>query len=154
MTTSSLEATIASHPLTRGMTERHRRILSESAMEVEFVPGEQVFRMGDDANRFYLILNGAVQITSRDEHGQPVVIQEVHGGEVLGWSWLFPPYTWNFDAQATTPTRAIFFYGTRLRAQCDEDHDFGYEMLKRMSQILLERLQSTRRQLRGQRMPT
>ncbi len=149
MTTSSLEATIASHPLTRGMTERHRRLLAENAMEVAFVPGEQVFRTGDDANRFYLVLDGAVQIKSLDARGKPVVIQEVRGGEVLGWSWLFPPYTWNFDAQAIAPTRAIFFYGTRLRAQCDEDHDFGYEMMKRMSQILLERLQSTRRQLRG-----
>lgn len=123
-------------------------------MEVSFQPGEQVFRLGDDANRFYLILSGQVDIEWRDSRGRSVVVQHVRAGDVLGWSWLFPPYQWNFDARAVEPTRAIFFYGTRLREQCETDHDFGYEMLKRMSQIMLERLQATRKQLMIERRPS
>ena len=67
--------------------------------------------------------------------------------DVLGWSWLFPPYYWHFDARATKPTRAIFFYGTWLRESCERDHDFGYEMLKRMSAVIINRLQATRKKL-------
>ncbi len=144
---AELESLIARHPLTHGLAPPHLRILAESALEVAFARGEQIFRTGDEANRFYLILDGAVQIESRDEFGQKNPIQIIRSGDVLGWSWLFPPYRWNFDARASETTRAIFFYGTRLRAQCDDDHDFGYEMLRRMSQVLLDRLQSTRREL-------
>jgi CRP-like cAMP-binding protein len=68
-------------------------------------------------------------------------------GDVLGWSWLFPPYLWHFDARAATPTTAIFFYGTRLRELCDENHDLGYELMKRVSEIVIKRLQATRREL-------
>ena len=66
---------------------------------------------------------------------------------MLGWSWLFPPYYWHFDARALEPTTAIFFYGTRLREQCEQDHDFGYEIMKRMTQVVIQRLQATRKQL-------
>jgi CRP-like cAMP-binding protein len=66
---------------------------------------------------------------------------------VLGWSWLFPPYLWRFDARAATPTKAIFFYGTRLRELCEENHDLGYELMKRVSDIVIKRLQAARREL-------
>jgi hypothetical protein len=66
---------------------------------------------------------------------------------VLGWSWLFPPYLWHFDARAVTPPKAIFFYGTRLRELCEENHDLGYELMKRVSEIVIRRLQATRREL-------
>jgi hypothetical protein len=59
-------------------------------------------------------------------------------------SWAFPPYYWHFNAIADEPTEAIFLYGSRLRQECDRDHDFGYELFKRMSQILVVRLQATR----------
>jgi CRP/FNR family cyclic AMP-dependent transcriptional regulator len=66
---------------------------------------------------------------------------------VLGWSWLFPPYCWQFDARTLEPTEAIFFYGTPLREQCEQDHNFGFEMMKRMTQVIIQRLQGARRLL-------
>ena len=66
---------------------------------------------------------------------------------MLGWSWLFPPYYWHFDARAIEPTDAVFFYGTRLREQSEEDPAFGYELMKRVAAIVIKRLQTTRMQV-------
>ena len=76
----------------------------------------------------------------------PVAVQVIGPGDVLGWSWLFPPYYWHFDARALVPTTAIFFYGTRLREQCEADHDLGYELMKRVTAVVIRRLQATREQ--------
>jgi CRP-like cAMP-binding protein len=74
-------------------------------------------------------------------------IQEIGAGEALGWSWLFPPYFWHFNARALEPTDAIFLYATPLRDECESDHELGYELVKRMAEVMLRRLQATRRQL-------
>jgi len=66
---------------------------------------------------------------------------------VLGWSWLFPPYRWHFDAHATTVVRATAFDGTCLRGKCDADPALGYELTSRFAQTLIERLQWTRLRL-------
>ena len=143
----TLEDSIRRHPFLKGMSADHLKILTESAMRAEFKPGEVIFREGDPANRFYLIESGGVRLESRKPDRPPVQIQTIGAGDVLGWSWLFPPYYWNFEAEATEPTRAIFFYGTRLREKCEEDPRFGFELMKRMSAVMLQRLQATRKQL-------
>ena len=143
----TLEESIVQHPFLKGMSPEHLKILIDSAMRAEFKAGEIIFREGDPANRFYLIEEGRVELESRKQDRPPVHIQTIGAGDVLGWSWIFPPYYWNFEAQAVDPTKAIFFYGTRLREKCDEDRGFGYELMKRMSAVMLQRLQATRRQL-------
>ena len=75
------------------------------------------------------------------------IIQTIRDGDVLGWSWLFPPYRWNFDIRAVELIRAIALDAKCLRTKCDEDHDLGYEMMKRFSVILVERLRATRLQV-------
>ena len=142
-----LRARIAGHPLLRGMTAGQLQTLADAAMFAEFKAGEVIFREGDPANRFYLILAGTVALEAPAAGGAPVPIQTIGSGDVLGWSWLFPPYYWNFDARAQQPVKAIFFYGTRLREQCESDPALGYELMKRMAGVMLQRLQATRRQL-------
>jgi CRP/FNR family transcriptional regulator, cyclic AMP receptor protein len=137
----------AGYPFLRDLNPAYVRRLVESAMRIRFSPGELIFREGDPANRFYLIEQGRVSLESHRRDEAPVAVQVIGPGEVLGWSWLFPPYYWNFDARALEPTTAIFFYGTRLREQCEQDHAFGYEMIKRMSQVVIGRLQATRKKL-------
>jgi CRP/FNR family transcriptional regulator, cyclic AMP receptor protein len=66
---------------------------------------------------------------------------------LLGWSWMFPPYVWQFTARAVEPTTAVFFYGTILREYCEKDHSLGYELFKRMSVVMLRRLQAARKQM-------
>ena len=116
-------------------------------MQTSFSPGEWIFHEGDMANRFYLIQEGEVVLESCVKDCGTIFVQAIGAGDVLGWSWLFPPYYWHFDARATKPTKAIFLYGTRLRERCEEDHDLGYALMKRMAEVIIQRLQSTRRQL-------
>lgn len=146
-----VETLLAEHPFVKGLNPHQLRLLNDCAMEVNFQADELIFREGDPANRFYLILEGNVALESYTEEAGRIPIQIVGAGEVLGWSWLFPPYYWHFDARALEPTKALFFYGTPLREECECDHDLGYELLKRMSEVLLQRLQATRRRLVPQR---
>jgi CRP-like cAMP-binding protein len=142
-----LATTIAEHRLFRDLAPKYLALLAEVAMFKEFAADELIFREGDPANRFYLILDGEVTVESAPRDRPPVVLQTIGRDDVLGWSWLFPPYYWHFDARATEPTKAIFFYGTWLRENCERDGDFGYEMMKRMAAVMMERLQATRRKL-------
>jgi len=143
----NLESIIAAHPFLAGLPAEQVRALAEFAMLTEFQADELIFRQGDPANRFYLILDGTVSLEARSGDGWKTLLQEIGAGDVLGWSWLFPPYFWNFDARAVTSVKAVFFYGTRLRERCEEDHHLGYELMKRMANIVVERLQNARRRL-------
>jgi len=138
---------IEEHALFRGLAPRYLALLAEVAMVKEFGADEVIFREGDPANRFYLILEGEVAVESPGTDHGSMVLQTIGPDDVLGWSWLFPPYYWHFGARATKPTKAIFFYGTWLRDSCERDHDFGYEMMKRMAAIIIKRLQSARKRL-------
>jgi CRP-like cAMP-binding protein len=138
---------IAEHPFLRDLKPEHLRLLADCAMRMRYGAGELIFREGDPANRFYLIEQGRVSLESPQRDAAPVAVQVIGAGDVLGWSWLFPPYYWHFDARALEPTTALFFYGTRLRQHCEQDPGFGYEMMKRMTQVVIHRLQAARREL-------
>jgi CRP/FNR family cyclic AMP-dependent transcriptional regulator len=142
-----VESVIAEHPFVRGFKPEHLRLLADSAMRMRYEADELLFREADPANRFYLVEQGRVSLESRGKDDAPVSVQIIGPGDVLGWSWLFAPYYWHFDARALDPTMAIFFYGTRLREQCEQDHDFGFEMMKRMTEVVAHRLHATRKQL-------
>jgi CRP/FNR family cyclic AMP-dependent transcriptional regulator len=138
---------LASHPFFIGLDPHQARLMQDCAMAVSFEPGELIFKEGDPANRFYLIHQGEVALESYVKDRGITLIQTVGPGEVLGWSWLFPPYYWHFDARAVEPVKATFIYGTPLREECEGDHDLGYELMKRMAAVMMQRLQETRRQL-------
>ena len=141
-------ATLAAQPFFQGLPPELLSMLAKEAMPVEFKTGEIIFSEGGVANRLYLLLSGKVALESpTDLEHEPVAIETVGPGSMLGWSWLFPPYYWHFDARAVTPVKAIFFYGTRLREQCESNHELGYELMKRVSGVVIERLQATRRHL-------
>jgi CRP/FNR family transcriptional regulator, cyclic AMP receptor protein len=76
-----------------------------------------------------------------------IPIQTLGPGDDLGWSWLFPPYYLHLSARALEPTRTIFFHGTRLREQCEQDHDLGYQLMKRIAEVLIQRLRATQQRL-------
>ena len=140
--------TLAKQPFCEGLPEHLLKILAKEAMPVEFKAGEEIFNEGDPANRFYLIGTGSVELESSiDREYKPLVIETIGAGSVLGWSWLFPPYYWHFDACALTPVKAVFFYGTRLREKCETNNELGYELMKRINQVVIERLQATRHRL-------
>ena len=143
----ALAEAIAAHRFVAGMKPDHLKRLMDAAMFKQFQRDEVVFREGDPANRFYLICQGKIALESRRNDESAPLVQFVGKDDVLGWSWLFPPYYWHFDARAVEPVKAIFFYGTRLREQCENDHELGYELMKRTAGVVIERLQATRRRL-------
>ncbi|HEY0455200.1 MAG TPA: cyclic nucleotide-binding domain-containing protein [Verrucomicrobiae bacterium] len=143
----ALESLIEQHPFLKGIPAEHLKTLANCAMKVQFEPGQLVFEQGDVANRFYLLENGKVALESHVKDKASIPVELITGGDVLGWSWLFPPYYWNFDARAVEKTDAIFFYGTRLREYAEENHALGFELLQRMVKVIINRLQATRRQL-------
>lgn len=134
------------HPFLKNLAQPHLRSLAEFAMAKTFHPGEVIFREGDSANRFYLIRSGAVRLQTHSA-GEPILLQKLGAGEVLGWSWLFSPHCWHFDAVAEQETEAIFFYATPLREECEENAAFGYALMKRIAGVVVHRLQGTRQQL-------
>jgi len=141
-------AEVSEHPFLHGLNQRHLEALAECAMRARFNAGDVIFREGDPANRFYLIIKGKVVVESQTEHKR-TLLQTVGAGDVLGWSWLFPPYYLHFDARAIEPTEVMFFYGTRLREMCEEDRDLGFEMLKRIAHVVINRLVTTEKRLLG-----
>ena len=143
----TVDSILAVHPFVRGISAHHRRLLTDCAMITRFTPGELIFREGDPANRFYLIHQGTVALESHVRGSGTYRLETIGSGDLLGWSWLFPPYYWHFAARALEPTIAVFFYGTPLREECEADHDLGYELMRRMAEVVIRRLQCARRQL-------
>lgn len=143
----NLEARVAAHPFLNGMNAEQVKVLTECALLTQFEANQLIFKAEDTANRFYLIESGRVVLEGPVLDEKRVTIDVVSAGDLLGWSWLFPPYTWYFDARATEPTTAIFFYGTILREHCEKDPALGYELFKRMSEVIMRRLQNARGKL-------
>jgi CRP-like cAMP-binding protein len=138
---------IAAHPFLAGMNPPHLELLTRCATKEQFKADEIIFRAGDPAHGFYLIQTGTIALEgSVMEHG-PIATDKVHAGEPLGWSWLFPPYRWHFDARAIEPTTAIFFHGDMLRQHYNEDITLAHDLSQRICKVMAHRLQATRRRL-------
>jgi CRP/FNR family transcriptional regulator, cyclic AMP receptor protein len=138
---------VALHPFLAGMNHAQLTRLTDCALPVHFHKGQIIFREGELANRFYVIERGKVDLESSGGAGDPVVIDTIGSGNLLGWSWMFPPYVWRFTARAVEPTTAIFFYGTILREYCERDPSLGYELLKRMAPVMIRRMQGARQKM-------
>ena len=146
-TPKGLESIIADFPLFRDFGPRNLEIVAGCAKNVRFQDGQYIFREGEEANVFYAIRHGQVSIDVFAPQRGPMTIQTLGEGDVLSWSWLFPPYRTLFDARCVTLVRALAFDGACLRGKCDEDPALGYEFMKRFAKIMTERLRATRLQL-------
>ena len=145
-----LAPAIEQHPFFRDMKREHIGVVSKGATEMEFKRGEFLIHEDEPANRFFLIERGKVAVEAHDPGPIGVEVEELGPGEVLGWSWLFPPFTWHLRARAVEPTKVIVLNAAHLLRVAVNDHAFGYEIMKRVSQIIIHRLQAARRQLVAQ----
>jgi len=133
-------------PFFKDLKPEYREFLAGCARNVHFKPGEFLLLAGKDTTHFYLIREGHVALEM--EAGNKVFsIQTIGEGQILGWSWLVPPYTWHYDARAVEPVSAISFDAKCVREKCEKDPVFGYELLKRFSRLIAERLMATRIQM-------
>jgi CRP/FNR family cyclic AMP-dependent transcriptional regulator len=142
-----IEERLAAHPFLKGMSPHHIELLALCATPTEFDGGQVVLREGEPASGFYLIESGTIVLEGKADGGQTVVIDTVSAGEPLGWSWLFPPYLWSFDARATEPCTAICLSGLLLRQHRDDDLTLSHELHKRACEVMVRRLQAAQNKL-------
>lgn len=142
-----LESILSQHPFLQGLSREHLKLITGCAKNVRFNAGEFVFRHGEEADSFYIIRHGRMALEIYSPERGPIEVHTVSEGEVVGWSWLIPPYKWHFDARAKELTRAIVLDGKCLRKKCEADHDLGFELFKRFSHIMSETLHDTMIQL-------
>ena len=147
MALRTLEELISSAPMFAGLSPAHLELIAGCGANEHLAAGAQLFREGSPAERFYLIREGAVALEVDAPGRGALVIETLHDGDVVGWSWLFEPYRWQFDARATAPTAAVCFDGACLRGKCEQDHELGYQLMRRFAALLIDRLQATRLQL-------
>ncbi len=140
----TLEGVLAKHSFFGGMDPRYLQLAVGCAANVRFNAGELIFREGYEAEHFYLIRAGKIALEIPVLGRGRLTVQTLGAGEILGWSWLVPPYNWRFDGRAAEMTRAIVFDGKCLREKCEEDHELGYELQKRVIAVLGEYLDATR----------
>lgn len=143
----TLESVVREHPFFQDLPDKHLEFITGCAKNVQFPQHHSIFHEGDPANEFYFIREGLVAVELLIPHRGATTVQTVSEGEILGWSWVSPPYRWHFDARTLERTRALVFDAKCLRTKCEEDHDLGYEMLKRFVSVISERLDATRLQL-------
>jgi len=137
-------AALVAHPFLHGMSRNHLAVLAEAATDVTFPARHRLFEDGGRATCFWLIQSGYVAL-DLDVPGQGRVrIETIGMGELLGWSWLFPPYKWAFGAVAVSPVEAFEFDARAVRACCASDPELGYEVTQRLARVLAKRLQATR----------
>jgi CRP/FNR family cyclic AMP-dependent transcriptional regulator len=143
----TLERIIAEHPFFADLDSTFITLLVGCASNVRFNKGEYIFREGDPANTFYLMREGTVAVEISAPQHAPIIVATLGQGEILGWSWLLAPYRWKHQARAAGNVRALALDGKCLRGKCEENHDLGYEILKRFARIIEQRLEATRLQL-------
>jgi len=131
----------------QSLDPEHRRTLAGCARNCTFEPGDRMMREGDPADAFYVIREGAVAIETEVPGRGTVVMQTLHDGDLVGWSWLVPPYRTAFDARSVGTTHAISLDGACLRGKCESDPALGYDLMKLISTVFVERLQDTRLRL-------
>lgn len=143
---AELERLLGDQPFFRGLVPEHLAFLADSADYARFEAGQYLCREGERADFFFVLHHGRVALElSQEEH--QVAVESLEAGDVLGWSWLVPPYRWRFNARALETTQVIALDGRRLRAQCEENHELGYQLLVRLVQVMTQRLETTRHQL-------
>ncbi len=147
MAIESFEKILGEHPFFRDLTPPHLATLVGCASNVTFDQGSFLFREGEAADRFYVLRFGRVAVETFAPTRGPLPIETVDAGEVLGWSWLFPPYKWHFDARATMLVRALALDGACLRTKCEQDPVLGFELMRRFASVVVQRLEATQLQL-------
>jgi CRP-like cAMP-binding protein len=147
MTESEIVAMLGAHPFLKGMSAAHLASLAECVQPVTVSAGQLLGREKEPANFFYLLQSGRVAIEIHTPDRGNVRIQTLGPGEMVGWSWLVPPYRWQFDARVVEPVKAIGLNAQCLRGKCETDHELGYELLKRLVSVIASRLAATRVQL-------
>lgn len=135
---------LQSHGTFRQMSEKLIQKLADAGRVLQFKQGEQLFRQDQPANHFYIVIDGQISVQIPAIYGPPLVVQTLGEADVLGWSWLIPPYRWAFEANSECETQVIEFDGESIREACDADPELGYQLMKCFAGLMSERLHEAR----------
>lgn len=138
---------IAGQAFFKDIDPAYAELLAASAQPARFAPNELIASEGDPTHRFYLILRGEVRIEGLIPGRGPEAYQIVRAGDSLGWSWMFPPFRWHFTVRASQEVEALAWDTAQLRDLAEKNPAFGYEMARRLTHVLVRRLQTTHAEL-------
>jgi CRP/FNR family transcriptional regulator, cyclic AMP receptor protein len=145
--TASLATELAAHPFFADLPDEVVAAVAPLVTRLDADAGQVLGREGDPAGAFYALTAGVVALEVHSPQRRPAVLETLHAGDVVGWSWLVPPYRWHFDAVAQDAVGALVIDGARLRARMDADPALGYALTARFIPVIVDRLQSTRLRL-------
>jgi CRP-like cAMP-binding protein len=140
-----IAAMLRDQPVFRELTDWQRQHVAHCARRSMFHAGNRIFRENEPADRMWLIISGRVVVDTVHPERGDVTIDVLGPGEVLGWSWLFPPYRWHFGAVAAETTLTVELDGPRVRELCQRDPALGYQLSQALMQVMAARLQAARR---------
>jgi len=147
MSIEGLDRLLKEHPFFRDMDPKACETVAGCAANERFNTGEYVFREGGAANKFYLIRQGIVVLEIHVPGREPIIVDTLEDGDILGWAWLMPPFRWVYDARATKLTRLVSLDADCLRGKYQSDHTLAYELFKRFIPVMADRLAETRSRL-------
>jgi len=147
MTTHDIRELLQPFGLMRNLEPAQLDVVAGCGQNTHFDARTMIFRDGEPADTFYALRSGKVALEINVPQRGPLVIDTLGPGDVLGWSWLFPPYRWHFDARAVESTSAVALDGKCLRDKCSDDPVLGYRLMRSFTQVVIDRLQATRLQL-------
>jgi CRP-like cAMP-binding protein len=142
-----LERIVGEHPFFAGLSPEYSQLVAGCARNHRFEAGQYLFHEGEPAREFFLIRHGKVALEITAPGRAPIVFATLGEGEIVGASWLVPPYQWMFEARAVELTRAIGIDAECLRRKSEADHHLGYELMKRFLPVFVKRLHETRLQI-------
>jgi CRP/FNR family cyclic AMP-dependent transcriptional regulator len=144
---SSVLNALSHHTFLSGMGIDHLEKLAPFTKERTMIPGQLLAVEGELAGSFFLIESGRIAVEINSQYLGRMQLQKVGRGEIVGWSWLTPPYRWQFNARVMEKGQVLAVDAKCLRLECERDHDLGYELLKRLVSVISTRLNATRREV-------
>ena len=143
----ALKEILFNHPDFKDLNPEYINRLCECAREESFAANSFIFKTGEPAEDFYIIESGEVAVEIYSPPKGPLTILTLGMNDILGWSWLYPPYTWHFEARANSDVKTYAFDAHKMRHLCHEDYEFGYHFSNCFGKVMLQRLSATRLQL-------
>lgn len=144
---ADLQDILAQHPFFQSMRQSTRELIAGCTSNRVFHDAERVLKEGEAADTFYLLRHGSIALEIHVPAQAPLVIETLSDGDILGWSWLAPPYRVRFDARAIGLVRALSVDGRCLREKCEQDSDLGYDLYKHFMPVIVDRLTASRLQM-------
>ena len=150
MTQQANLAILSTHEFFNSLDTGMLEFLAASADIHVLERDEVLFKQSEHADKFYLVLSGRISVEIPAMYGPALEIQNLGEGQILGWSWFIAPYQWDFQAKAAEDSRLLEFDGEAVLERCEADAEFGYELLKRFTVLMSDRLEAARQKMMDQ----